>query len=102
MHELAAPLCHFWELVHGPLAHWATVTPNAVALQNETRSLTFVQLHAEVFERSAAIAQHPAVGNLSAAQPYTPSKLTRAQVHNATVKAIHNGFHVEVGNLTTL
>ena len=56
-HELAAPLRDFWELVHGPLAHWASITPNAVALQNETRSLTFAQLHAEVSERSTAIAQ---------------------------------------------
>ena len=56
-HELAAPLRDFWELVHGPLAHWASTTPDAVALQNETRNLTFAQLHAEVCERSAAIAQ---------------------------------------------
>ncbi|WP_291554005.1 hypothetical protein [Comamonas sp. SCN 65-56] len=67
---------------------------------DEGQSTTSTLQRADV--RSAAIAQHPAVGNLSAAQPYTPSKLTRAQVHDATVQAIHNGFHVEVGNLTTL
>lgn len=56
-HLLAAPLQGFWELVHGPLAHWARVKPDAMALQSETRSISFAQLHAEVSKRSTAIAQ---------------------------------------------
>ncbi len=50
-HPLAAPLQGFWELVHGPLAHWARTRPHAVALQNETRSVSFSQLNGLVNER---------------------------------------------------
>ncbi|HQQ71856.1 MAG TPA: o-succinylbenzoate--CoA ligase, partial [Alicycliphilus sp.] len=36
------------EWVHGPLAHWARVRPDALALANESRSLSFAELHARV------------------------------------------------------
>ena len=67
---------------------------------DEGQSMTNTLQRADV--RNAAIAQRPASGNISAAVPYAPSNLTRSQVHDATVQAIHNGFHVEVGNLTAL
>ena len=54
-HALAAPLQGIWQWVHGPLAHWAHERPNAPALQSETRTLTFCQLHERVIERSASI-----------------------------------------------
>lgn len=54
-HPLAAPLTGFWQLVHGPLAHWANTRPNTVALMSESRSLTFPYLYQEVMERSACI-----------------------------------------------
>ena len=59
-HPLAAPLEGFWQLVHGPLAHWASVRPDHVALENETQSLTFAELHAQVIERSAAVVREQA------------------------------------------
>ncbi|QIL80434.1 AMP-binding protein [Diaphorobacter sp. HDW4A] len=59
-HPLAAPLHGFWELVHGPLAHWAALTPNAVALRSETHSLSFAQLHDEVVARRAITTQRRA------------------------------------------
>ncbi|QNP49035.1 AMP-binding protein [Diaphorobacter aerolatus] len=57
-HALAAALHDFWELVHGPLAHWARLTPHATALRSESRSLSFAQLQGEVeLRREAIIAQ---------------------------------------------
>lgn len=38
--------------VHGPLAHWARVCPDAIALQSETQSLTFARLQARVVARA--------------------------------------------------
>ncbi|MDR0215168.1 MAG: AMP-binding protein [Comamonas sp.] len=50
-----APLHGFWQLVHGPLAHWAQHRPEVIALQSEEGSWTFAQLHAEVQKRSQAL-----------------------------------------------
>ncbi|MDN5506110.1 MAG: hypothetical protein L0H10_20150, partial [Comamonas sp.] len=51
----AAPLQGAWQLVHGPLAHWAQHRPDGVALQSEAGSWTFGRLHAEVEQRSARL-----------------------------------------------
>lgn len=59
-HPLAEPLEGCWTLVHGPLAHWAQVRPDVVALQNETTQWTFAQVHEEVLRRSATLAAHQA------------------------------------------
>lgn len=67
---------------------------------DEGQSTTSTVQRADV--RNAAIAQPPASGIMNTAIPYTPGHVTRAQVHDATVQAIHNGFHVEVGNMTAL
>lgn len=50
-----APLQGFWQLVHGPLAHWARHRPDVVALQSEAGTLNFAQLHAEVQKRCQAL-----------------------------------------------
>ena len=52
---LHAPLQGLWQLVHGPLAHWAEHRPDVIALENETQSWTFAQLHREVLLRSARL-----------------------------------------------
>ena len=56
-HDLpvTSPLQDFWQLVHGPLAHWAEQRPDAIALQSEDASWTFAQLHAEVQRRRAKL-----------------------------------------------
>ncbi|WP_353235456.1 AMP-binding protein [Diaphorobacter ruginosibacter] len=46
----------FWRFVHGPLAHWAQRRPSAIALESETRSVSFAELHEQVAARSARIA----------------------------------------------
>lgn len=62
MNELPfAPSCGVDDLpdvfrrVHGPLAHWAHVCPDAIALQSETQKLTFARLHARVAARAHAL-----------------------------------------------
>ncbi|MBV8249233.1 MAG: AMP-binding protein [Comamonas sp.] len=50
-----APLQGFWQLVHGPLAHWAQQRPEVIALQSEEQAWTFARLHAEVLTRSASL-----------------------------------------------
>lgn len=62
--ESATPVSHpeaalkgFWQLVHGPLVHWARTRPDAIALENETQRLCYSDLHAQVLQRSAAIVQ---------------------------------------------
>lgn len=42
--------------IHSPLEHWASLTPRAIALQNETTALTYADLHEQVIRRSAQIA----------------------------------------------
>ena len=56
---VSAPLEGFWQLVHGPLAHWAQQQPDLIALESEAGAWTFAQLHTAVQQRSAKlIAQH--------------------------------------------
>ncbi|WP_255576341.1 AMP-binding protein [Comamonas sp. Y33R10-2] len=50
-----APLQDFWQLVHGPLAHWAQNRPDVVALESEAGTLTFAQLHTAVEQQSAQL-----------------------------------------------
>lgn len=50
-----APLQGLWQLVHGPLTHWAEHRPQVIALENEAQSWTFAQLHREVLRRSARL-----------------------------------------------
>ena len=52
-----APLQGLWQLVHGPLAHWAEHRPQVIALENEAQSWTFAQLHREVLLRSARLVE---------------------------------------------
>ncbi|CAM4241935.1 AMP-binding protein [Comamonas aquatilis] len=59
-HPLAQPLQGLWTLVHGPLAHWAEQRPHTLALQTETHSYTFAQLHAEVERRADNLIAHQA------------------------------------------
>ena len=51
----AAPLQGLWQLVHGPLAHWAQHRPEVIALQSEEQAWTFARLHKEVQKRSAIL-----------------------------------------------
>ncbi len=44
-------------LVHAPLAHWAQVHADAVAIRNGTDTLTFAQLHQAVTQRAYALTQ---------------------------------------------
>ena len=56
---VSAPLESFWQLVHGPLAHWAEQRPDVIALESEAGVWTFAQLHTAVQQRSAKlIARH--------------------------------------------
>ena len=45
------------DLVHAPLAHWASVRGDAVAISDGSRCLTFAELNAAVQQRSAALTQ---------------------------------------------
>jgi len=47
--------------------------------------------------RAEALAHRPLSGMLNASVAQTPSTLTRAQVREATAKAIASGFHVQSG-----
>lgn len=48
------PACFDW--VHGPLAHWARLRPDAPALVSEHEALSFAQLHARVQDRAVQLA----------------------------------------------
>ena len=71
MSEPVHPLQNWQRLVHGPLAHWAQVQPNAVAIDDGTQRISFAQLHAAMqagadqLNASAA----PSTRLLDAAQP---------------------------------
>jgi acyl-CoA synthetase (AMP-forming)/AMP-acid ligase II len=45
------------DLVHAPLAHWAQVQADAVAIRNGTDALTFTQLHQAVTQRAQTLTQ---------------------------------------------
>ena len=45
------------DLVHAPLAHWASVRGDAVAISDNRNSLTFTELNAAVQQRAAALTQ---------------------------------------------
>jgi len=47
-----ADLPEAFALVHGPLAHWSEVQPEAVALSNGADQLTFAQLHERVAQQA--------------------------------------------------
>ncbi len=49
-----ASLAH--DTVHGPLAHWARVRGDAVALEDDSTGLSFAQLHAAVTQGAQALA----------------------------------------------
>ncbi|MBS7776586.1 AMP-binding protein [Acidovorax sp. CCYZU-2555] len=53
--DLGAALPAAFELVHGPLAHWSRVQPDAVALSNGLEQLGFAQLQARVASQAAAL-----------------------------------------------
>lgn len=57
---VSAPLQGFWQLVHGPLAHWAKQRPDAIALESEAGRWSFSQLHAEVLKRSTKLLEQRA------------------------------------------
>ena len=67
-HPLAAPLQGFWQLVHGPLAHWAQQRPDDIALRSASMHYSFAALYAEVQTRSQRFAaqQLPATVLLNA------------------------------------
>jgi long-chain acyl-CoA synthetase len=50
------------DLVHAPLAHWASVRGDAVAISDDSNNLTFAELNSAVQQRAAALslAQAPA------------------------------------------
>ena len=52
---MSAALADWQQLVHGPLAHWAQTTPQALALDDGTQRLSFAELHAAVQARAAAL-----------------------------------------------
>ncbi len=45
------------DLVHAPLAHWASVRGDAVAISDGNRSLTFAELNAAVQQQAVALTQ---------------------------------------------
>ncbi|MEG1770831.1 MAG: AMP-binding protein, partial [Comamonas sp.] len=53
--DLGAALPAAFDLVHGPLAHWSRVQPDAVALSNGLEQLGFAQLQARVASQAAAL-----------------------------------------------
>ncbi len=55
--SFAAPLPALFQLVHGPLAHWSQVQPQALALSNGAEQLSFAQLHERVQRRVEALCQ---------------------------------------------
>ena len=64
-----------WQaLVHSPLAHWARVRPDAVAVDDGNEALTFAQLHAAIHMRVQHLnaAKSPATILLDAAQNPVP------------------------------
>jgi len=48
------------DLVHAPLAHWASVRGDAAAISDGSNSLTFAELNAAVQQRAAALSQSQA------------------------------------------
>jgi long-chain acyl-CoA synthetase len=52
------------ELVHAPLAHWASVRGSAVAISDGLRRLTFAELYTAVQQRAAALSQAQAPATL--------------------------------------
>ena len=52
------------DLVHAPLAHWASVRGHAVAIGDGSNSLTFAKLNAAVRQRAAALSQGQAPATL--------------------------------------
>lgn len=58
--SFAGPLPALFQLVHGPLAHWSQVQPQAVALSNGREQLSFAQLHAQVQRQAQALRQQSA------------------------------------------
>lgn len=48
MSQPVRPLQNWLRLVHGPLAHWAQVQPDAVAMDDGAQRIRFAQLHAAV------------------------------------------------------
>lgn len=50
-----------WPLVHGCLAHWASVQPDALALASEHGQLTFAQLQAQVQAQAERLEQEDAL-----------------------------------------
>ena len=65
------PLQDWQRLVHSPLAHWAQVQPDAVAIDDGTQRISFAQLHAAVQASAHALAASaaPSVRLLDATQP---------------------------------
>jgi acyl-CoA synthetase (AMP-forming)/AMP-acid ligase II len=57
----SAPLT---DLVHAPLAHWASVRGDAVAISDGRNELTFAELNASVQQRAAALSQAQAPATL--------------------------------------
>ncbi|MEG1454121.1 MAG: AMP-binding protein [Comamonas sp.] len=53
--DLGAALPAAFELVHGPLAHWGRVQPQAIALSNGLEQLSFAQLQARVAAQAQAL-----------------------------------------------
>lgn len=53
--DLGAALPAAFELVHGPLAHWSQVQPQAIALSNGLEQLSFAQLQARVAAQARAL-----------------------------------------------
>lgn len=66
---LADAMHDAFELVHGPLAHWAHERPHALALANESQGLSYAELHARVQAEARRLdaAQAPASVLLSGA-----------------------------------
>lgn len=58
--DLSAPLPALFQLVHGPLAHWSLVQPQALALSNGQEQLSFAQLHEQVQRKAEALRQQSA------------------------------------------
>lgn len=59
-----ATLPPLFRWVHGPLAHWAKVQPNAVALDNGHQRLTFADLHHHVQQRAHTLCQTQMPGTI--------------------------------------
>ena len=71
-------LQNWQQLVHGPLAHWAQATPDAVAVDDGAQALSFAQLHAAVQAHADSLNASAAPNTLLLDASLPPAQLVTA------------------------